>query len=85
MVPHLEELLKTAKVKPAVNQIEFNPYLPQTEVVEFCKKNGIVVAAYTPLGPVTHFKEGPLDPVLAEIAAAHKMTPEQILLKWTSQ
>lgn len=47
---YLEELLPTAKIVPAINQIELHPWLPQTEVVDLCKGKGIHVVAYSPLG-----------------------------------
>ncbi|KAK4224130.1 NADP-dependent oxidoreductase domain-containing protein [Podospora fimiseda] len=46
----LEKLLKFARIKPAVNQIEIHPFLPNTELVNFCFKNDILPAAYSPLG-----------------------------------
>lgn len=51
MIYHLEELLKTAKIKPAINQIELSPAWQQKEVVEFCKKNDILLQAWQPIAP----------------------------------
>jgi diketogulonate reductase-like aldo/keto reductase len=78
MIPHLEELLKDCKVKPAVNQIELHVFLQQPELVKFCKDNDIVVEAYSPLA----HGHGLDDPVLQEIAKAHGKTPAQIMLRW---
>ncbi|KXX79088.1 Glycerol 2-dehydrogenase (NADP(+)) [Madurella mycetomatis] len=46
----LEKLLKFARIKPTVNQIEIHPFLPNSNLVNFCLKNGIMPAAYSPLG-----------------------------------
>lgn len=46
----LQQLLRFARIKPAVNQIEIHPFLPNTELVDFCFANGILPAAYSPLG-----------------------------------
>jgi diketogulonate reductase-like aldo/keto reductase len=49
-VKGLEQLLSFAEVKPMVNQIEIHPFLPNTELVDYCQKNDILPAAYSPLG-----------------------------------
>jgi diketogulonate reductase-like aldo/keto reductase len=69
------------KVKPAYNQIELNPWLQHTDVVEFCQKEGIVVQAYTPF---IHNKMDN-DPYLQELSKKYKATPSQVLLKWNIQ
>ena len=50
MVHHLEALLKTAKVKPMVNQIEYHPGYLQEDAVAFCKEHDILVEAWSPIG-----------------------------------
>ncbi|KAK9369454.1 NADP-dependent oxidoreductase domain-containing protein [Lipomyces kononenkoae] len=82
------ERLKDAKEKVAVNQIEFNPYLQnQTPgIVEYCQKNGIIVEAYSPLGPLfPAAKGGPLDPVVNKLATKYARDAGQIILKWVVQ
>ncbi|CAE6431134.1 unnamed protein product [Rhizoctonia solani] len=73
----LNEILPTAKVVPAVNQVELHPYNPQLELVKFCKSHGIVMQAYSPLGSTG----SPLlkDDVVVEIAQKHKSTPVAVL------
>ncbi|KAH8802733.1 NADP-dependent oxidoreductase domain-containing protein [Xylogone sp. PMI_703] len=74
----LEDLLATATVVPAVNQIENHPQLPQQEVVDFCKEKGIHVTAYSPLGSTG----SPLitAPAVVEIAKKKNVTPAAVLL-----
>ena len=83
----LNELLpiyEAARIKPAVVQVESHPYLPETELLEFCKAKGIVLLAFAPLGH--GMSPGPLDdPVITEIAARVGKTPAQVLLAWAVQ
>src|ERR1700723_3856309 len=83
----LQELLpiyESARIKPAVVQVEAHPYLPETELLEFCKEKGIVFLAFAPLGH--GMRAGPLeDPVISAIAARVGKTPAQVLLAWAVQ
>ena len=80
----LVPIYESARIKPAVVQVEAHPYLPETELLEFCKKKGIVFLAFAPLGH--GIKPGPLeDPVISAIAARVGKTPAQVLLAWAVQ
>jgi alcohol dehydrogenase (NADP+) len=80
----LKPIYKSARIKPAVVQVEAHPYLPETELLEFCKENGIVFLAFAPLGH--GMRPGPLeDPVISAIAARVGKTPAQVLLAWAVQ
>jgi diketogulonate reductase-like aldo/keto reductase len=82
MRPHLDELLTAASVVPAVNQIEFHPYLQSRPLLIFCGANKIQVEAWSPL-----MKAGALlrDPVLSEIAKRHSKSVAQVVLRWDIQ
>ena len=77
--PKLEELIRDARVKPAVNQIESHPLLPNTELVRWCQSNDIAVTAYSPLA-----QGGAVftDSTVTSIADKHGVTPAQVLLRW---
>jgi len=77
-------LYESARIKPAVVQVEAHPYLPETELLEFCKEKGIVLLAFAPLGH--GMRPGLLeDPVISAIAARVGKTPAQVLLAWAVQ
>jgi diketogulonate reductase-like aldo/keto reductase len=82
MIPHLEELLPSAEVPPAVNQIEFHPYLQSKPLHHYCRSRDIRLTAWGPL-----MQAGPLlrDPVLTGIARKHEKTIAQVVLRWDLQ
>jgi alcohol dehydrogenase (NADP+) len=83
----LDDLLpiyEAARIKPAAVQVESHPYLPETELLEFCKEKGIVLLAFAPLGH--GMRPGLLeDPVISSIAARVGKTTAQVLLAWAVQ
>jgi alcohol dehydrogenase (NADP+) len=83
----LDKLLpiyESARIKPSVVQVESHPYLPETELLDFCKAKGIVLLAFAPLGH--GMTPGLLeDPVISAIAARVGKTPAQVLLAWAVQ
>ncbi|EIW76799.1 reductase AKOR2 [Coniophora puteana RWD-64-598 SS2] len=74
----LEKLFTTAKVTPAMLQIELHPYLAQNDLLEYCRKKGILVTAYAPTGYSTVRD----DPSVGQIAQKHGVTPTQVILSW---
>jgi alcohol dehydrogenase (NADP+) len=80
----LKPIYESARIKPAVVQVEAHPYLPETELLGFCKEKGIVFLAFAPLGH--GMRPGPLeDAVISAIAARVGKTPAQVLLAWAVQ
>lgn len=80
-VHHLKELMEDAEIIPMVNQVEYHPQLPQTEVHEFCKKHNIQLEAWAPLmrGKVLEI------PLMQELAKKYGKTISQITLRWDLQ
>ncbi|KIM90029.1 hypothetical protein PILCRDRAFT_767712 [Piloderma croceum F 1598] len=74
----LEQLLTTAVITPAVNQVELHPYLAQKELVAYCQGKGIAVTAYTPTGKETVRA----DPIIVDLAATYNVSAAQIILAW---
>jgi diketogulonate reductase-like aldo/keto reductase len=80
----VKEIFEAARIKPAVVHVESHPYLPEWDLVDYCKKHGIVFQAFAPLG---HSSEPKLldDPVITAIARRVNKTPAQVLLAWAIQ
>lgn len=83
LIRHLQPILATCKVRPMVNEIELNPYITQREMVTFCRAEGIVVQAWSPMG---NGSTGVIsDPTIQEIAAKYGKDGGQIILRWLVQ
>jgi diketogulonate reductase-like aldo/keto reductase len=80
----VKEIFEVGRIKPAVVHVESHPYHPQWELLDYCRKNGIVLQAFAALG---HSSEPRLleDPVVAAIARRVNKTPAQVLLAWAIQ
>jgi diketogulonate reductase-like aldo/keto reductase len=78
----LETILKTAKIIPAINQIEYHPYLQHGGLIDFHKKHGIATSAYAPLTAVVRATPGPLDATYAKLAKKYGVSPGEIALRW---
>ncbi|KAG6429626.1 hypothetical protein SASPL_107678 [Salvia splendens] len=81
----LLEILATAKIPPAVNQVEVNPCWQQKKLIQFCKEKGILVVAYSPLGAFRTFygtNRVMESEVLKQIAEAKGKTVAQVALSW---
>jgi diketogulonate reductase-like aldo/keto reductase len=80
-VHHLEDILSSSEIVPAVNQIEFHPFLTQPELVEFCREHKIQVEAWSPLMQGRIITEQ----AVRKLAEKHHRTPAQITLRWDLQ
>lgn len=78
---HLDELLKTAKIRPAVNQIYLNPSDMEEDVTSYNKELGILSEAYSPLGRGGLFA----NETVVSVAQHYDKSPAQVLLRWSLQ
>ncbi|VDC41715.1 Glyoxal reductase [Streptococcus canis] len=79
MVHHLEALKETAIIDPAVNQIRLAPGCYQQEVVDYCKANGILLEAWSPLGQGEIFD----NETMQQLANKYGKTVAQVALAWS--
>jgi len=77
----LEELRTISGIIPAVNQIENHPYWYQSDLINYCQKNGIAIQAYAPLARGKYLN----DSKILDIAEIHRRSPAQIGLRWNVQ
>jgi diketogulonate reductase-like aldo/keto reductase len=80
----LREVVDSARIKPALVQVESHPYSPQWELLDYCRREGIVLVAYAALG---HSRPPRLldDPVIGAVAQRVHKTTAQVLLAWAVQ
>jgi len=89
---HLDDLLRQTDVVPAVNQIELHPYFSQPDVQKANAEHGILTQAWSPIGGITFYpgwgedRRNVLeDSTIGAIAAEHRKTPAQVMLRWQLQ
>lgn len=86
----LNELMSQTTEIPEMNQVELHPFLPQTELVQFCRENNIHNTAYSPLGSGDRSEQMKAEdepslmkePAIVKIAEKHNASPAQVLIKW---
>jgi diketogulonate reductase-like aldo/keto reductase len=80
----LREIVAVARIKPAVVQVESHPYLPEWDLLDFCREHGIILLAFAALG---HSMDPKVleDPVITTIAQRVGKTPGQVALAWAVQ
>lgn len=78
---HIDALLKTAKIMPMVDQIEFHPGFAQIECLEYCKAHQIVTEAWSPLGRGDVLK----NESLAKLSEKYHKSPAQLCIRWVMQ
>jgi diketogulonate reductase-like aldo/keto reductase len=80
-IAQLTDLAATAAVTPAVNQVEFSPFLFQRKLLDFCRAQGTQLEAYAPLTK----GERLVHPTVVRTANAHGVTAAQVMLRWGLQ
>jgi diketogulonate reductase-like aldo/keto reductase len=80
----LQEIVSAARIKPAVVEVESHPYLPEWDLLDYCRHHTIVLLAFAALG---HAMEPRLldDPVIVALAKRLQKTPAQVVLAWAIQ
>ncbi len=80
-ISHLEEMLDYAQVPPAVNQVEFHPFMYRRGLLQWSSERNIALEAYRPLARARKMHE----PTLVDVARDHDKTVAQVLLRWSLQ
>lgn len=77
-VSHLMTLMACANIPPSVDQLEYNPGCRQAATAKFCRENGIIIQAWSPLGRGRVFE----NPVIQSLSQKYGKSPAQICLRW---
>jgi diketogulonate reductase-like aldo/keto reductase len=80
-VKHLDELLEGSDIIPDVNQVEFNPFLYQEELLRYCEGKKVQLEAYSPLTRGYRLRH----PLVVEVAHRYSKSPAQVMIRWSLQ
>ena len=80
-IGRLSDILRVAKTPPAVNQVKFSPFGFDRKLLDFCRRSGIVIQAYSPLTECQKLPDGRLQ----VIARKYDKSPAQLLIRWALQ
>jgi diketogulonate reductase-like aldo/keto reductase len=90
-IQQLQDVLNNCTIKPAINQLEVNPYYQNDALIEFCHKNNVNVIAYAPFGVSMKHTDKPdlplllENPVLVNIGRRFNKTAAQVCIRWLLQ
>ncbi|KAF4954490.1 hypothetical protein FGADI_5269 [Fusarium gaditjirri] len=79
---HVEIILETAKIPPAVNSIEYHPYLQRGPLINFLKSQNIAISAYSTLTALTEDAGGPVNELYTQLARKYEVSETDIALRW---
>merc|ERR1712032_1602766 len=82
---NIQDIMRGAHIKPAVNQIEYNVFAHDENVIAACRSHNITVEAYSPLAPPYSKKSVLNETTVTSIAKAHNVSAFQVALKWIVQ
>ncbi len=78
LIQHLEMLLENSEVPPAINQVEWHPFVLQQPLVDYCRERHIQLEAWSPLARGKYFD----NPTISGLAQKYGKTPAQIMIRW---
>ncbi len=83
-LPQVQQVVSAARIKPALVQVEAHPYLPQWDLLDYCRRQGVALVAFAALGHgmVPRILD---DPAIVAISRRVEKTPAQVLLAWAVQ